>query len=136
VKHAELDGLAHTEVRDGVTRQVFTGDGATLAWTTLAPGHTPRPHSHHYEQIVYIVSGRVRFVVGDDEVELGPGGMLVVPPNVEHFAETIGDEPCVDLSIFTPKRDEYAAEEEIASRSSASSSQGDELAGRGGDVRS
>jgi quercetin dioxygenase-like cupin family protein len=111
VKHADLDRLAHTEVRDGVTRQVFTGEGATLAWTTLAPGHTPRPHSHHFEQIVYIVSGRVRFVVGDDEVELGPGGMLVVPPNVEHFAETIGDEPCVDLSIFTPKRDEYAAEE-------------------------
>ena len=115
MKHAELDRLAHTEVRDGVTRQVFTGEGATLAWTTLAPGHTPRPHSHHFEQIVYIVSGRVRFVVGDDEVELGPGGMLVVPPNVEHFAETIGDEPCVDLSIFTPKRDEYAAEESFSS---------------------
>ena len=47
-------------------------------------------------------------------VELGPGGMLVVPPNVEHFAETIGDEPCVDLSIFTPKRDEYAAEESFS----------------------
>ena len=127
MKHAELERLARTEVREGVSRQVFTGEGATLAWTTLDPGHTPRPHSHHFEQIVYIVSGRVRFVVGDDEVELGPGGMLVVPPDVEHFAETIGDEPCVDLSIFTPKRDEYAAEEEIASRSSASSSQGDEL---------
>jgi quercetin dioxygenase-like cupin family protein len=39
--------------------------------------------------------------------------MLVVPPNVEHYAETIGDEPAVDLSVFTPRRDEYAAEESI-----------------------
>ena len=77
------------------------------------PATPPRPHSHEYEQIVYIVSGRVRFVVGDDEVEAGPGDMLVVPPNVEHYAETIGDEPALDLSIFTPRREEYAAEERI-----------------------
>jgi len=114
VKHAELSRLAVTRVREGVTRQVFTGEGATLAWTTLEPGHTPRPHSHHYEQIVLIVSGRARFVVGDEEVELGPGGMVLIPPDVEHYAQTVGDEPCVDLSIFTPKRDEYAAEEAIA----------------------
>jgi quercetin dioxygenase-like cupin family protein len=113
VKYAPLERLKSTEVRDGVVRRVFSGDGATLAFTTLEPGHTPRPHSHHYEQIVYIVSGRARFVVGDDEVEMGPGDLLVVPPNVEHFAETVGDEPCVDLSIFTPRRDEYAAEEAI-----------------------
>jgi quercetin dioxygenase-like cupin family protein len=113
MKFANLDRLGATDVRSGVTRKVFTGDGATLAWTTLDPGHTPRPHSHEHEQIVYIVSGRVRFTVGDESVEAGAGDMLVVPPNVEHYAETIGDEPCVDLSIFTPRRDEYAAEERL-----------------------
>ena len=114
MKHADLDRLAHTEVRDGVTRQVFTGDGATLAWTTLAPGDDVDDLLEVVRVRAGGVTGRVRFVVGDDEVELGPGGMLVVPPNVEHFAETIGDEPCVDLSIFTPKRDEYAAEESFS----------------------
>ncbi len=43
----------------------------------------------------------------------GPGDVLLVPPGVEHFAETIGDQPVVDLSIFTPRRDQYAAEESI-----------------------
>ena len=46
-----------------------------------------------------------------DEVEMGPGDMIVVPPDVEHWAETVGDEPVVDLSVFSPKREEYAAEE-------------------------
>jgi quercetin dioxygenase-like cupin family protein len=113
MKRADYDNLKETPVRSGVTRRVFTGDGATLAWTKLDPGHAPRPHSHSYEQIVYIISGRVRFTVGDESAEIGPGGMLVVPPNVEHYAETIGDEPALDLSIFTPRREEYAAEEQF-----------------------
>ena len=113
MKLANSGKLGSTEVRYGVSRRVFTGDGATLAWTTLEPGHEARPHSHSYEQIVYIVSGRVRFTVGDESAELGPGDVLLVPPNIEHYAETLGDEPCVDLSIFTPRRDEYAAEESL-----------------------
>jgi quercetin dioxygenase-like cupin family protein len=112
MKQAKYDDLKATPVRAGVERRVFSGDGATLAWTTLEPGHTPRPHSHTHEQIVYMVSGRARFVVGDEEAIIGPGDMLVVPPGVEHWAETIGDEPALDLSIFSPRRDEYAAEAE------------------------
>jgi quercetin dioxygenase-like cupin family protein len=114
LKVTNVERMRSTEVRDGVSRRVFTGDGATLAWTTLAPGHTPRPHAHEHEQIVYIVSGRARFQVGDEVAELGPGDVLLVPANVEHFAETIGAEPCVDLSVFTPRRDEYAAEESFS----------------------
>lgn len=111
MKHAKHDDLNVTQVRTGVERRVFSGEGATLAWTTLEPGHTPRPHSHEFEQVVYIVSGRARFCVGDEELVMDPGDMLVVPPGVEHCAQTIGDEAVVDLSVFTPKRDEYAAEE-------------------------
>ncbi len=114
MKHARHDDLNVTPVRPGVERRVFSGEGATLAWTTLAPGHTPRPHSHGFEQIVYIVSGQARFSVGEEERLMGPGDMVVVPPNAEHWAQTVGEEPVVDLSIFTPKRDEYAAEEATA----------------------
>lgn len=113
MKFAHYDRLGATTVRPGVTRKVFTGDGATLAWTTLDPGHAPNPHAHAYEQIVYVVSGRLRFTVGDDVAELAPGDMIVVPPGIEHFAETIGDEPAVDLSVFTPRRDEYAVQEQL-----------------------
>jgi hypothetical protein len=30
---------------------------------------------------------------------------------VEHYGVTLGDQPIVALSVFSPKRDEYAAEE-------------------------
>lgn len=111
MKLGTLEGLNETTVRPGVTRRVFSGEGATLAFTTLEPGHVANPHSHPHEQIVYVLAGRLRFVVGDEETTVGPGDMLVVPSGVEHYAETIGDEAALDLSIFSPRRDEYAAEE-------------------------
>jgi quercetin dioxygenase-like cupin family protein len=95
-------------VREGVERKAFTGEGATLALHRLQPGHEPRPHNHHYEQIVYILAGEVDFHVGDEVVRLGPGGLIVVPPDVMHHAEVVGDEPVLNLDVFTPKRPEYA----------------------------
>ena len=111
MKLGKVEALNTTIARPGVVRRVFSGEHATLAFTTLEPGHEPRPHSHPHEQIVYLLSGRARFTVGGEEAIIGPGDMLVVPPGVEHWAETIGDEPVLDLSVFSPRRDEYAAEE-------------------------
>ena len=119
MKVANLESLNSTPVRGGVTRRVFSGDKATLAFTTLDPGHTPNPHSHPHEQIVYILAGELRFVVGGEETIVGAGDMLVIPPNVEHYAETISEEPALDLSIFSPRRDEYAAEEGVVGQGQA-----------------
>lgn len=109
VKAANWNSMKEVIVREGVTRKAFSGEGATLALHILQPGHEPKPHSHPYEQMVYILSGKVNFHIGDEVFFLEEGGLLVVPPNVEHFAEVIGDEPVVDLDIFTPKRGEYDA---------------------------
>lgn len=111
MKRSTLDGLNATVARAGVTRRSFSGANATLASTTLETGHAANPHSHPHEQIVHVLAGRLRFVVGDEEAIIGPGDMLVVPPGVEHWAETVGNEPAVDLRVFSPRRDEYAREE-------------------------
>ena len=94
-------------VREGVDRKSFTGAGATLALHRLMPGHTPSPHKHPHEQIVYILAGRIRFHVGDAVTDLGPGGLLVVPPDTMHWGEVLGDEPVLNLDVFTPQRPEY-----------------------------
>lgn len=108
VKHVRLGDVAATRVREGVTRKAVSGEGATVAWTVLQPGHEPRPHAHPNEQIVIIVAGRARFHVDGTEVMVDRDGVLVIPAGVEHYAEAVGDEALVDMSIFTPRRDEYA----------------------------
>lgn len=94
-------------VRPGVERKAFSGNGATICLHRLWPGHQPKPHAHGYEQIVHIIAGEVLFHVGDQQVRLGPGGTLCVPPDVEHYAEVVGDEPVLNLDVFTPRRAEY-----------------------------
>ena len=104
----DWNSIPWTPVREGVERKAFSGEGATVALHRLQPGHEPRPHSHPQEQIAYIMSGTIRFFVGGVEHLLGPGGLLVVPPNVEHWGEVVGDEPVMNLDVFTPRRPEYA----------------------------
>lgn len=97
-----------TEVREGVARKAFSGEGATLALHRLMPGHKPRPHAHHYEQIAYIISGEVDFHIDEEVVRLKAGGLIAVPPNATHYAEVVGNEPVLNLDVFIPRRPEYA----------------------------
>ena len=104
----DWENIPWEPVREGITRKSFSGNGATLALHKLMPKHEPKPHRHEYEQLVYILAGRIRFHVGDESVVLGPGGLLQIPPNVMHWGEVVGDEPVLNLDVFTPVREEYA----------------------------
>ena len=105
----DWSSIPWTRVREGVERKGFSGTGATVALHRLMPGHEPKPHSHPHEQIAYIISGTIRFPIGDTVHLVGPGGLLVVPPNVEHWGEVVGDEPVLNLDVFSPSRPEYAS---------------------------
>ncbi len=100
--------IAWTHVREGVDRKAFSGAGATVALNRLMPGHEPKPHSHPHEQIAYIISGQIRFFVDGKEKLCGPGSLLCIPPHAEHWGEVVGDEPVMNLDVFTPRRREYA----------------------------
>ncbi len=101
------DSLDRETVRQGVERAGFRGDDVLLVMNWLQPGMEVRPHSHPFEQVVYIVQGRIRFHVGDEVHEGGPGSLIRIPPNVEHYGEPIGDEPVLNLDVFSPIREDY-----------------------------
>lgn len=105
--NANWNNIEWVNVRPGVRRKAFSGEGATFAMNELQPSHDPRPHAHPFEQIVYIAAGTCDYHVADEVYRLGPGGMLVVPANVEHYAVVVGEEPLINFDIFTPRREEY-----------------------------
>ena len=107
VHSVDWDAVPWTPVRPGIERKAFGSDSATVALHRLMPGHEPRPHSHPNEQIVYIMAGCIDFHVADKVVRLHAGGLLVVPPGIEHYGVVVGAEPVLNLDIFTPARPEY-----------------------------
>ena len=89
------------------SRQFVCGEGAMLARIVLEQGAVVPEHSHHNEQISYIVEGALRFRVGGEETVVRAGEVLIIPPHVPHSAEAL--ERTVDLDIFTPPRQDWIA---------------------------
>ncbi|MGY5114478.1 cupin domain-containing protein [Streptomyces sp. 900105755] len=94
----------------GTTRMRVLEDGRTtghrlgLAESVLAP-HTPGPPQHRHAQHdegFYVISGSVRFTVGDEEYDATAGTLVMVPPGAPHTFANVTGEPAVMLSTFTP----------------------------------
>jgi len=101
------DTLPQETVRKGVVRSGFRGDDVLLVMNKLDPGMDVNPHSHPFEQVVYIVDGEVRFHIGEETFDAGPGSLIRIPPDVQHYAEPLGDKPALNLDVFAPIREDY-----------------------------
>jgi len=101
------DEIESEVVRPGVSRKGFRGDDVMLVMNTLEEGMELNPHSHPFEQVVYIVQGCVNFHVGDEVYNARAGSVIRIPPDIEHYAEPVGEEPVLNLDVFAPLRKDY-----------------------------
>ena len=89
-------------------RRVITGELMTVARIYFKDGfHVPK-HQHHNEQITQVISGTLRFRFGDDgeeEMDVGPGGVVVIPANIPHEALCVGD--VEEMDMWSPRRDDW-----------------------------
>lgn len=80
-----------------------TGDAIGIWESTIPAGRGVGPHRHTREdEVFYVLAGTFRFHCGDETVELGVGGCIVLPRNVRHWWSNIGDGDGRLLSIVTP----------------------------------
>jgi quercetin dioxygenase-like cupin family protein len=93
------------ELNSLIGRQYVVGTDVMVARILLKKGaHVPL-HSHHNEQISYILEGALKFVLENKEVIVKAGEVLCIPPNVPHEAFAIED--TVNLDIFNPPRQDW-----------------------------
>lgn len=87
--------LPAEEVYPGIVRRTCAGAGATIVRYTYAPGSRFPVHSHAEEQLTVVHSGRIVFIIDDEEVELEAGHVAVIAAGTPHGARVVGDEPVV-----------------------------------------
>ena len=107
VKHFfnETD-LETEELEDGVKRVIYTGEKIQVILYHFPPNTVFPVHSHDIqEQMGYLVSGKMGFMVGGENRTLLPGDFYRAPIGVEHNAWTM-EEPSILLDIFSPPRDD------------------------------
>jgi quercetin dioxygenase-like cupin family protein len=98
------------QLNDKLSRQMISGENATISRLLLKKGATVPRHAHTNEQYSWIISGLLRFVFDDREILVGAGDILVIPPNVPHAAVALED--TVDVDIFAPRREDWIRKED------------------------
>lgn len=48
------------------------------------PGHGPRLHRHPYDETWVVIDGNLTFHLADDQLQIGPGDIVIAPPGVPH----------------------------------------------------
>ena len=81
-----------------------------IAHVYLAKGAIVPLHSHHNEQITYILEGKLRFTLGGggaggETVDVAAGEVLTIPAHVPHMAEALED--TLDVDVFHPPRQDW-----------------------------
>jgi len=88
-----------------VTRQVIHGISITIARIGLTKGGAVPTHAHVNEQVMNIISGRLKVVLDGVETVLHGGQTLMIPPNIPHSVEALDDTVAVD--VFSPAREDW-----------------------------
>lgn len=101
------EDMPRERVSDQLERRLITAERMMLTHVYLDKGCIVPQHSHENEQLTYILSGALKFWIGEEkkEVIVREGEVLVIPSNVLHMAEALED--TVDVDIFDPPRQDW-----------------------------
>jgi len=110
-----IDRVDQLRIWDGVTAQAVEGERTTLAVIELEPQSAVPEHSHDNEQLGVLIRGSMRFRVGDEVRELGPGETWRILSHVPHEV-TAGPDGALAVECFAPARDDWAGLDRLHGR--------------------
>ena len=93
------------ELNPLLQRQFVVGQEIMVARVLLKKGCIVPQHSHHNEQLTYILDGALKFWIDGREIVVHAGEVLCIPAHMPHKAEALED--TVDLDVFTPPRADW-----------------------------
>jgi transcriptional regulator with XRE-family HTH domain len=87
---------------NGRTVLPLTRPGGIQAWKIVIPTSqsTPKPRTHDGFEWLYVLSGRMRLVMGDQDIVVDIGEAAEFDTTVPHWFGSTGDGPAEVLSIF------------------------------------
>ena len=93
------------ELNPLLQRQFVVGQEIMVARVLLKKGCIVPEHSHHNEQLTYILDGALKFWIDGQEIVVHAGEVLCIPAHMPHKAEALED--TVDLDVFNPPRADW-----------------------------
>jgi transcriptional regulator with XRE-family HTH domain len=77
-------------------------EGSIHAWKVIIPPERGEPELriHEGQEWLYVLAGRMRLILGDKEIFMGPGEVAEFDTQVPHWFGPAGDEPVEILSLL------------------------------------
>ena len=69
-QHYIWKDLPREELSQDIGRRMITGTNMMIAHIYLKKGGTVPKHSHHNEQITYVLEGAIQLLLGEDQQEV------------------------------------------------------------------
>jgi transcriptional regulator with XRE-family HTH domain len=97
--------LKATKVNGRTVLPLTRSPGGVQAWKIIVPpsNSRPLPKSHEGYEWLFVLSGRMRLVLGDHDLVLGAGEAAEFDIRVPHWFGSTGDQPAEILSMLGPQ---------------------------------
>jgi len=105
LQHARWDDIALETLNPLIQRHFVVGGEVMVARILLKKGAEVPLHSHHNEQVTWIIEGALQFTIDGREIVVRAGEVLCIPPHMPHAALAIED--TVDVDVFCPPRADW-----------------------------
>jgi quercetin dioxygenase-like cupin family protein len=105
LKYIPWSSIELEDLNPLLQRQFVVGQDIMVARVLMKKGCIVPLHSHHNEQITYILDGALKFWIDGKEIVVNAGEVLTIPPHMPHRAEALVD--TVDLDVFNPPRADW-----------------------------
>jgi quercetin dioxygenase-like cupin family protein len=105
LKYIAWDSVELEDLNPLLQRQMIVGQEIMVARVLLKKGCIVPEHSHHNEQVTYVLEGALKFWIDGKVIVVNTGEVLTIPPHMPHKAEALVD--TIDLDIFTPPRADW-----------------------------
>jgi quercetin dioxygenase-like cupin family protein len=105
LKYIAWSSVQLEELKPLLQRQLIVGQNIMVARVLLQKGATVPEHSHHNEQVTYVLEGALKFWIDGRVIVVKAGEVLTIPSHMPHQAEALED--TVDLDIFNPPRADW-----------------------------
>ncbi|HMK22346.1 MAG TPA: cupin domain-containing protein [Terriglobales bacterium] len=110
LKHIPWNTVELETMNPLLSRQLIVGQDIMVARVLMKKGAIVPLHSHHNEQVTYILEGALKFWIDGKEIVVSAGEVLTIPRHMPHKAEALVD--TVDVDVFNPPRADWINKED------------------------
>jgi quercetin dioxygenase-like cupin family protein len=105
MQYTNLEEIEEKELVSGFKVRFIHSENMTFSFWNIEKGARLPEHSHLHEQVTNVLKGEFELTVDGESKRLGPGSVVIIPPNAVHSGKALAKSRIIDA--FYPIREDY-----------------------------